>query len=224
MTQPQNLTDHRLKTEIDLEPGWTPNVNCDGIGVAVTDAAVTLSGHVASYPEKQAAISAALRVRGVAAVADEIIVQYPWGVRDDSDIAREAGDALNKTVVVPTGCVKAAIHDHVVTLTGSVGWEYQRHAAQRAVAGVAGVKGVSNRINLKPPVVLAPFEAKKNITSALVRNARLDAEHVEVTVHGTQIRLTGKVTSWAERHQAEYAGWSTPGVTHVDNQLKIVSS
>lgn len=23
---------------------------------------------------------------------------------------------------------------------------------------------------------------------------------------------------------AKYAGWSTPGVTHVDNQLKIVSS
>lgn len=224
MTQTQSSTDHRLKTAIDLELGWTPSVNCDRVGVIVADGTVTLSGHVTSYPEKLAAVSAALRVRGVSAVADEIVVQHPGGVRDDSDIAREAGDALDRTVVVPTGYVQATVHDHVVTLTGSVGWEYQRHAAQHAVAAVAGVKGVSNRINLVPPVIISPVEAKQNITSALVRNARLDAEHVEVAIHGTQIRLTGNVTSWAERHQAEYAGWSTPGVTHVDNQLTIVGS
>lgn len=120
--------------------------------------------------------------------------------------------------------MQAAVHDHVVTLSGSVGWEFQRHAAQHAVAGVTGVKGVWNQITLKPPVVISPVEAKANITDALVRNACVDAEHIEVTIHGTQVRLTGKVTSWAERHQAEYAGWSTPGVTHVDNQLKIVGS
>lgn len=73
-----------------MELGWTPSVNSDCIGVAVTDSAVTLSGQVTSYPEKQAAISAALRVRGVTAVADEIVVQHAWGIRDDSDIAHRA--------------------------------------------------------------------------------------------------------------------------------------
>jgi osmotically-inducible protein OsmY len=131
---------------------------------------------------------------------------------------------LAKTVVVPAGSVQAAVHDHVVTLTGAVGWEYQRHAAQQAVASLKAVRAIVNHIGLEPPVVISPVEAKTSIARALVRNAELDATRIEVSVDGTQIRLTGKVTSWAERHQAEYAGWSTPGVTHVDNQLRIVGS
>lgn len=222
MTTLTSTADHDLKTAINEELGWTPSVNCDRIGVAVNDGAVTLSGQVPSYPEKQAATSAALRVRGVSAVADEIVVQHTGSNHSDADIARAAGAALDKTVVVPVGSVKAAVHNHVIALTGSVGWEYQRHAAQHAVAGIPGVQGVSNRIVLMPPVAISPFAAKANITSALLRNAHLDAERVEVTVDGSKIRLTGKVSSWAERHQAEYAGWSTPGVTHVDNQLAIV--
>jgi osmotically-inducible protein OsmY len=217
-------TDHELKSAVIEELSWTPNVNADQVGIGVTAGAVTLSGQVADYPAKQAAVSAVLRVHGVAAVADEIVVEHAMGPRPDTAIARDAADALAKTVVVPAGSVHAAVHDHVVTLTGAVGWEYQRHAAQQAVASLKGVRAIVNHIGLEPPVVISPVEAKTSIARALVRNAKLDATRIEVTVDGTQIRLTGKVTSWAERHQAEHAGWSTPGVTHVDNQLRIVGS
>ncbi len=217
-------TDHDLKCAIVEELGWTPNVNADQVGIGVTDGAVTLSGEVTDYPAKQAAVSAALRVRGVAAVADEIVVEHTMGLRPDADIARDAADALARTVVVPAGSVNATVQDHVVTLTGAVGWEFQRRAARNAVGSLKAVRSVVSRITLEPPTVISPVEAKINITRALVRNARVDATRIEVAVDGTQIRLTGKVTSWAERHQAEYAGWSTPGVTHVDNQLRIVGS
>jgi osmotically-inducible protein OsmY len=224
MTNVFSSTDHDLKSAITEELHWTPNVNADHVGIGVTDGAVTLSGQVADYPAKQAAISAALRVHGVAAVADEIVVEHAMGRRPDADIARNAADALAATVVVPADSVTATVHDHVVTLTGAVGWEYQRHAAQHAVASLKAVRAVVNHIMLEPPIVISPVDARTNIARALVRNARLDATNIDVAIDGTQIRLTGKVTSWAERHQAEYAGWSTPGVTHVDNQLRIVGS
>jgi osmotically-inducible protein OsmY len=224
MTDVSSSTDHDLKRAITEELGWAPNVNADHVGIGVTDGAVTLSGQVADYPAKQAALSAALRVRGVVAVADELVVEHTMGRRPDADIARDAVDALASTVVVPAGAVTAAVHDHVVTLRGAVGWEYQRHAAQHAVASLKAVRAVVNHIMLEPPVVISPVEAKTNIERALVRNARVDATNIDVAIDGTKIRLTGKVTSWAEQHQAEYAGWSTPGVTHVDNQLRIVGS
>jgi osmotically-inducible protein OsmY len=224
MTELLSAQDHAIKLAIAEELGWTPNVNADHIGVGVLGGTVTVSGHVSDYPEKRAAIDAVLRVRGVAGIADQIVVQHDLGPRTDAVITRDAVDVLAKNSVVPPDSVRVAVHDHVVTLTGAVGWEYQRHAAQRACSTVRGVVSVVNHIGLEPPVVISPFEAHDSITRALLRNARLDADRIEVAIDGTKIRLTGKVTSWAERHQAEYAGWSTPGVTHVDNQLRIVGS
>lgn len=222
MTRTQHQTDHHLKTAITDELAWTPTVNADRIGVALTDGAVTLSGQVQTFPEKEAALRAAMRVRGVTAVADEIVVQHgAWGVREDVDIAREAGIAFDQSVVVPSGSVKAAVHDHMITLTGTVDWQYQREAARRAVAELPGVSGVRNTITLKPRIEVSPADAKKKITAALVRNAQLDAQHVHVEVTGSEVRLTGTVSSWAEYRQAQHAAWYAPGVTHVDNRLTV---
>jgi osmotically-inducible protein OsmY len=221
MTLIPGTTDHDLKTAITDELAWTPNVNADQVGVAIADGAVTLSGQVATYPEKQAAVSAALRVRGVLAVVDDITVVPAGGPHSDADVAREVQRALQKLVTVPADAITVTVHDHVVTLAGTVAWQHERRAAQRAVSWLPGVNGVHNLIALAPPVAISPVDAQARITAALVRNARLDAEHVHVAINGTEVRLTGTVSSWAERHQAEYAGWATPGVTHVDNRLVI---
>jgi osmotically-inducible protein OsmY len=223
MTQTLHKTDHELKIAIDGELEWAPNVKADRVGVSVHDGAVTLSGQVDSYPEKEAAVRAALRVRGVAAVADEILVEHIWGPRDDTDIAREAGAALERSVVVPQNAVKATVHGHVVTLTGSVPWRYQREAARHAVSGLPGVTGVLDQVVITPTVTISAAKAKSKITSALVRNAQLDANRITVAVHGSEVTLMGTVSSWAERRQAEHAAWSAPGVTAVRNQIKVTA-
>lgn len=223
MAQIQHRTDRSLTSAVTAELAWTPSVAADQVGVvALTNGAVTLSGNVQTYPQKEAAVNAALRVRGVTAVADEIVVQQPAHAPTDTHIAREAGIALQRTVSVPSGCVKATVHDHVITLSGTVDWHYQREAAQRAVATLSGVSGVRNTITLKHPVV-SPTEAKATITAALVRHAQLDAQHIQASVDGTEVILTGTVSSWAERRQAEDAAWRAPGVTHVNNQLRVTS-
>jgi osmotically-inducible protein OsmY len=223
MTQTLHKTDHELKIAIDAELEWAPNVKADRVGIAVRDGAVTLSGQVETYPEKEAAVRAALRVRGVTAVADEIVVEQVWGPRDDTDIAREAGAALDRSVVVPQHAVKARVHNHVVTLTGTVPWRYQREAARHAVAGLPGVSDVVDQIVLAPPVTISAAKAKSKITSALVRNAQLDANRITVGIHGSEVTLSGTVSSWAERRQAEHAAWSAPGVTSVRNQITVTS-
>ena len=131
MTKTLHRSDADLKAAVVDELSWTPSVDNTHVGVAVTDGAVTLSGEVASYPEKLLACQAAQRVHGVTAIAQEITVRSARGPANDTDLAREAGEALDRAVDVPES-VKVAVHGNVVTLSGVVSWQYQREAADRS--------------------------------------------------------------------------------------------
>lgn len=216
-------TDRELKTAIVDEFEWAPNIVADRIGVAVNDGAVTLSGEVNSYPDKTAAVKAALRVHGVTALADEIEVKSAWTIPLDEDLAREAGAALNASVVLDEGSVKATVHDHQVDLTGTVGWNHQREAAQSLVSNLAGVRAVHNRIAIAPTLTFSSSDAKLAIEAALQRHAQLDADRITVSSQGTVIELTGTVRSWSEYGQAGLAAWAAPGVTHVNNHITVLS-
>jgi hypothetical protein len=81
----------------------------DLVGVAVTDGAVTLTGHVPTYAEKLAAARAAERVYGVKAVANDLTVKLAGAPRDDSDIATAIAHVLESNVQVPEGRVHARV-------------------------------------------------------------------------------------------------------------------
>lgn len=209
--------DADLKTAVVDELKWTPSVDSTHVGVAVDHGAVTLSGEVSSYPEVLLAGKAAQRVSGGTAIAQELTVRTTWGA-NDSDIAREAGEALDRAVDVPES-VKASVHERAVTLSGLVNWNYQREAAERAVRHTRGVIGVLSRVTIRPTAMAG--DVKAVITSAMVRNARLESNHIRVTASGGLATLEGTVRSWPERRQTEQACWPAPGVMDVTNHLRI---
>jgi len=87
-----------------------------------------------------------------------------------------------------------------------------------------GVVGVTNSITIKPPVpAVKALEVKNRIEDALKRNARLllAAEKIQVESSGSKVILRGSVGSWADRNEAEYAAWSAPGVSQVENYLMV---
>ncbi len=215
-------TDAQLKEAVVAEMAWTPSVNSAHIGVAVNRGAVTLSGEVESYPEKYLAEKAALRVRGVNAVAEEITVRSTWAGASDTDIAREANEALDRAVDVPLNTVKASVHNHVITLTGSTPWQFQRAAAGRSVRYLKGVTAVSNNISIQPMVSASSI--KSAIAGALLRDAQLAGRGISVSAESSDVTLDGHVHSWAERRLADTAAWSAPGVTGVTNNLRISTS
>lgn len=223
MSDTLHRTDRDLKSSLEQELRWSPDVKADRIGVSVTDGAVTLAGEVPTYPEKDAAVAAAFRVKGVTAVANTIVVMHLGGRREDVDIAREAARALESTVTIPPGSVKAAVDHGRITLTGLVAWNYQREAARRAVKDLPGVLSVSSDVVLEPDLPFAAGQARTHIREALVRNAETDASTITVSVQGTQIVLTGTVHSWSEFRQAANTAWGTPGVTGVLNRLTVVA-
>ena len=211
-------SDQELRKDVMEELEWEPSVDARKIGVAVEDGIVTLTGEVPSFAEKWNAERAAERVEGVRGIVNKIDVKI-IGEYTDEDIAREAADALRWNLMVPQGKVLPKVENGYITLTGEVNFDFQRRAAEKAVRYIPGVKGVINLVTIKPKV--EPKEIKEKIEEALKRMATVDAGNIQVEVQGSEIVLRGTVRSWAERHEAEKAAWSAPGVTSVKNYITV---
>jgi len=213
-------TDKDVQDRVEQELDWARQVDdAANIGVAVHQGVVSLSGEVSSYSEKVAAAKAALRTRGVTAVANDIVVRFTGRRRTDAEIAEATRNVLAWNVSIPRDSVEIEVRDAVVTLTGVVDWDYQRRAAQRAVEAMASVEGVFNQITLKPRA--SATETESMVKRAILRNASLDARSITVDVIDNKAILHGQVTSNVERKQAELAAWSSPHISDVDNQITI---
>jgi osmotically-inducible protein OsmY len=213
-------TDEEIQRDVLTELKWDARVSPNEIGVSAKGGVVTLRGTVDDYAKKWAAEAAALRVRAVKAVANDIEVRLaPSSERTDEEIAAAAIRALEWDAVVPQGKVKVKVSNAWITLTGEVEWYHQKLDAERVVRRLTGVKGVTNVVSVKP--VVDPSDIKSEIERALVRSAKTDAENIEVEVQGGRVVLKGKVKSLAEGQDAIRVAWLAPGVTSVDNQLDV---
>lgn len=215
------MSELRLRQNILDELEYEPSINAAHIGVAVDKGVVSLTGHVGSYAEKLAAVAAARRIRGVLAIADEIEVRYPSDKKiADDEIAKRAADILRWDTLVPSDDIQVTVRDGWVTLTGSVDWYYQRINAQQDVRKLSGVRGLIDRLEIKPRI--QPQDVKRKIEDALRRHAEIEASAIRVIVQENDtVRLEGEVDNWEARNAAEAAAWSAPGVKSVEDHLTI---
>ena len=213
-------TDRELQEQVLAALEWEPGVNAARIGVSVNDGVVTLQGTVTTFSQKGTAQRAAGHVFGVRAVANDLQVT-PDGAtsRTDSTIAQAVANALEWDSAIPDNAVKATVTNGWVSLTGTVAWQFEKAAAERAVQHLYGVKGVTNSVIVRPQVSAEDVKAK--IESAFRRSAEIDAQHVKVDAREGAVVLTGTVHSLSERNEAERAAWAAPGVTKVDDRLVV---
>jgi len=210
--------DKELRDAVQRQIEWEPQITSQDISVAVHNHIVSLTGFVHGYMEKVAAEKAAKRVYGVKGVANDVEVKL--GIeKSDPEVAREAVEVLQRNYSVPDERIKVMVNNGQVVLEGSVDWHYQKQAAEAAIRDLAGVKGVSNNLQVKATVTSQDVRTK--IEAALRRSAEVDARRVVVTTHDGVVELSGYVRSWAEKEEAADAAWAAPGVTRVDNGIVV---
>ncbi|MFM1877413.1 MAG: hypothetical protein RLZZ241_279 [Bacteroidota bacterium] len=214
-------SDTQIKRDVQDELIWEPSVDETHIGVAVVDGVVTLSGAVGSYAIKVAAENAAKRVKGVKAVAEDILVNY--GMEDektDTEIAKAVVHALKWHASVPENSIVPKVENGWVYLNGQVRWGYQKESAKNAVKGLSGVKGVINSITIKQEDA-QPQEIKNRIKAAFERSAALEARGIKISTQGHVVILEGIVHSIKEKEEAEFTAFNAPGVYEVKNNLIV---
>ena len=129
-------------------------------------------------------------------------------------------EAMKLDLRVPDDRLKAGISDGFITLEGNVEWHYQREAAESCARKVNGVRGVINKIEVKPKV--STTEVKTKIEDALRRSAQVDARRITVSVQDGAVTLSGNVRSWFEKEEAERAAWAAPGGSRVIDHIAVV--
>ena len=214
------MTDDELWLDVAAELSWDPKVNAEQVVVSVEDGIVSLRGTAGSFRQKREAVTAAQRVYGVIEVNDELQVRIPDSCRRGDAVVR--GDVLQALMLdslVPAS-VDAKVEDGCVTLTGTVGWQYQRDEAEFVAGNVPGVCGVEDGTTLIP--ALGASDIAKRIAAAFGRNAVLAARDLSVsTTCFGMVTVSGVVHSRTEHDTAIAATWAAPGVTEVDDGIVV---
>jgi osmotically-inducible protein OsmY len=219
MAERARKTDAQIHHDVIGELKWDSRVHETDVGVEVSEGVVTLTGTVASWAQRQAAQEAARRVIGVLDVANDIAVKVPGGAaRTDTEIAQAVRHALEWDVFVAHEQISSTVADGWVTLEGTVERWSQLADAERAVRNLAGVTGVLNLIDVKPPL---GADVRHAVEQALERRAEREARRIQIDVHGDVVTLHGTVHSWAERKATVAAARFTPGVRSVDDRLRV---
>jgi len=209
-----------IRETVQKELEFDPLVDASGITVKNMNGDVALNGTVPSYPQYREAAAAAKRVHGVTRLHNHLMVDLPYAsYRDDVILTTAANNALTMLVSVP-GNVEASASEGDVWLTGTVGNRFERDAAEQAVAGLTGVRGIVDDIEIFSDVEAA--DVTDLVQGALDRYAVLPFDNdVQVQASDGTITLTGSVLSWGEHDAVIDAAWRDVGVKNVHDELVI---
>lgn len=211
-------TDVRLREAVVRQLDWDPEVDASGIGVTAKDGVVTLTGFIDSYMGKVAAERVVQRVRGVRAIANDVVVHLQTA-RTDTDLARDTADVLRLHAGLGHE-IQASVHNGMVTLNGTVAWLFQKRQAEDAVRHIPGVLGVLDHVTVRQSAAVRDMQ--RRIVGALHRHADIDAHHIAVAVDDDKVVLDGTVSSWMQREAAEQAAGAAPGIKQVVNRIVVV--
>jgi osmotically-inducible protein OsmY len=169
---------------------------------------------------KIAACDAAHQVAGVLDVVDELQVKLAGAATSDADVSHAVRQCLTWDVYIPDRRIKSTVSAGWVTLEGDVDRMSEREDAARAIERLSGVRGVTNRIVVKPSRI-DTLQLHKSIEAALARRAQREAKGIRVAVSGSTVTLSGTVDSWGEKNALERIASYAPGVSKLENAIVV---
>ena len=214
--------DQSIKSKVQSQLELDSRVDHSDIAVRVDDGIVTLAGEVSSWRSKQAARDVAHTITDVVGVVDEMTIVFPdTQLPSDQTIAQHVRDKFRLNPAINDENVQVAVDDGVVTLTGVVDELWKIADAEDDAFGAAGVRKVVNDLAVEPSDQVSDSVIAQDVQDAMRRNAVVNDKAVNVNVEGGHVTLTGAVSTWPSKREAEDAARFTPGVRSVDNRVSI---
>jgi osmotically-inducible protein OsmY len=209
----QRVVEAQLHSDRTLEPA--------NITITVRDSVVTLGGFARSFRQRRRVVAAVEKVSGIAAIVNGIEVRVPiLHRRPDPEIARDVVETLRLELPDAAENLKVTVDDGFVVIEGEVDSDFDREEAELAIRLQPGVKGTRNLIRLKSHSLAS--EVKQRVGAALERNVLIDADQIEVEIEDSEVTLRGTVRSFVERNEAERVARDLPGITHVQNEIRVM--
>jgi osmotically-inducible protein OsmY len=219
----QTVSDESLRTAVVKELSDDPEVLANYISVTALGGAVMLGGHVRTSHEKHEAVRAAERVDAVRAVADDIEVREPaLHQRADDEIAEEIARRRGMEAEAPDS-VGVQVRDGRVILHGKVESESQRDFVDTAAHELAGVRAVTDLIEVEPQTEQIATDVERRVQEAVAEVPDVDGDGVQVTIDDGVARLQGRLPSVTALQRAMDAAETAPGVTSVESQIVVAS-
>ncbi|MFM2230942.1 MAG: hypothetical protein RL607_2200 [Bacteroidota bacterium] len=208
-----------LQQNVQFALSWEPVLEQTTIGVTAQNGVITLSGTVNSYEKKKEIEKIVKRVRGVKAIVEHLEVHNALVNESDEDLVVKVVAAIHRNTSIPDKDIKIVVTKGWVYLIGAVDWNYQKMAALHAVERIMGVKGVVNSLLIHSTSTDAIEQVA--IQNALKRSSLLEKNDITVNVEDNEVTLSGRVTSFDQKEEAERIAWNSPGVWRITNQIEI---
>ncbi|MGV3569371.1 MAG: BON domain-containing protein [Ramlibacter sp.] len=144
-------------------------------------------------------------------------------MKTDQQLKSDVAAELAWDPIVNETRIGVAVKNGVVTLSGQVDSYLQKHAAERAVRRLAGVRGLALdlEVHLADGAARSDAELAQTVVHALTAHALVPEGNVQATVEDGWVTLTGEVDWGFQSASAEQCVHPLIGVRGVTNQIRL---
>jgi osmotically-inducible protein OsmY len=223
--------DSAIASDVESRLRWDALVDHALVRVAVKDAKVSLTGVVGSAAEKQRAYWDAwlqgvsdvdvsgLEVKGWARNLD--LRRDKYVVRSDAEVMGAIKAVTGDDPRVRGAAVDVSVAGGVATLKGTVASLKAKKAAEQLAENTVGVLGVDNQLEIRTTTALTDSELQRRVHAALSLDPDTVADPIAAKAEAGTIVLSGPVSSYFQKAEAESVASDVLGVRTVDNRIEV---
>lgn len=144
-------------------------------------------------------------------------------MKTDTQLKKDVIAELDWDPCINATHIGVAVQDGVVLLSGHLDTFGEKHAVERAVQRVAGVKAMALELDVKlePHHQRSDAEIAAAIETAFAWHALVPQDRIQVKVEHGLVTLNGEVDWDYQRHNAEICVQPVTGVRGLSNQITL---
>ena len=144
-------------------------------------------------------------------------------MKTDQDIQKDVMDELRWVPALNSTEIGVAVHNGIVTLSGTVPFYSDKLAAEEAAKRVKGVKAVAEdiEVSLNPNAQLSDSQIAESVVRALEWNTSVPHENIKIKVDDGRVTLEGEVDWLYQKEAALNAIRYLRGVKGIGNWITV---